>query len=100
MVKHIVLISFKDNVSNDSIERVMRVFNNVTDSIDGVVGFEQGRSISNGDKRCNYSHCVILTLRSNLARDVYLTHIELHNLKARLLPLVSVIEVIDFELFL
>ncbi|WP_024193293.1 Dabb family protein [Escherichia coli] len=98
MVKHIVLLSFKDSISTQTIDSVIRFFQHISSSVSGVLNFEYGLNVCNESCKAKYSHCIVIDFRSELAKERYLVHKEHIQLKERLLKIASDIDVVDINL--
>ncbi|HFF9353413.1 TPA: Dabb family protein [Escherichia coli] len=98
MVKHIVLLSFKDSISTQTIDSVIRLFQHISSSVSGVLNFEYGLNVCNESCKAKYSHCIVIDFRSELAKERYLVHKEHIQLKERLLKIASDIDVVDINL--
>lgn len=92
MIKQIILIAFKKNTPKNRIDCAMRFFEHIASTIDGIIGFECGESVCSGTE---YSRCVILSLRSEFAKDMYLNHEKRHQLQERLFQIISDMTVVD-----
>ncbi len=74
LLRHLVLLSFKDNVSPSDIDLVTKSFVKLQQEIREIEGFESGINCSMEGLNKNYSHGYMLTFLSNEDMDTYLNH--------------------------
>ncbi|WP_239043206.1 Dabb family protein [Citrobacter freundii] len=97
MIRHIVLLSLRKEISKRSVECLMRYFEYVANNVEGCMGFEWGENICNEDVRAGYTHCVVISFRSLIAKETYLILDEHQKLSARLRMAASDIAVADID---
>lgn len=97
MIRHILLIKFKDAAEASEIDEVRSLFEAMPDKVEGVVAVEWGLNDSPEGKNQGYTHCVLMTFADEQARQHYLPHPEHELLKDKFLPLLDDIVVIDYQ---
>lgn len=96
MIRHILLIQFKQDADRASIDAVKEAFLAIPAKIDGVEAVEWGENNSPEGKSRNFTHCVMMTFSDEAARDRYLPHPEHEALKAVFRPTLQDIIVFDY----
>lgn len=97
MIRHILIIKFKDSVSPKQITDIKALFHSTIDKIEGVSGLEWGVNNSTEQRNQGYTHAVVMTFDNEAARDYYLPHPEHDALKAEFRPLLEDIIVFDYD---
>lgn len=72
MIKRVVLLSLKKELSKRSIEGLMRYFEHVANKVEGIERFEWGGHICSELKGEGYMHCVIISFRNFIAKEMCL----------------------------
>ncbi|GAD00608.1 Dabb family protein [Agarivorans albus] len=98
MIRHILLIKFKAEVSDVNIQQARQKFLDIPNKIEGVLEVEWGRNDSPEALNKNYQYSVIMTFADETARQRYLPHPEHERLKHHFVPLLEDIIVFDFTL--
>jgi len=96
-VKHIALIKFKDGTSQEQIDQVFSDLLDISESIPGIEDYVAGPNNSPEGLAQGYTHAMIMTFTDAAARDAYLPHAEHGAFKAKALPLVDSVAIVDFE---
>jgi Stress responsive A/B Barrel Domain len=95
-VHHVVCFKFKSSASADDIKKVEEAFRALADKIPGIESLKWGTNISKEQRNKGFTHCFVLTFKTDKDRDVYLEHPE-HKAFGKLVgPLLDDIFVIDF----
>ena len=95
-VHHVVCFKFKSTASADEIKKVEEAFRALQDKIPGIESLKWGTNVSKEQKSKGFTHCFILTFKTDKDRDVYLEHPE-HKAFIKLVgPVVDDVFVIDF----
>jgi len=97
MVKHIVLLKFKAEISEEQVTKFFDDLLEVTENIPGVDDYISGTNISSEGFNQGFTHGAVLTFGDTAARDAYLAHPEHEKFKAAALPMVDSVLVFDFE---
>ncbi|MEQ8791974.1 MAG: Dabb family protein [Pirellulaceae bacterium] len=72
--RHVVLFKFKDDVTQEQIDEVVKAFAALPKKIDVIKGFEWGTDASVENKAAGFTHGFILTFDDAQGRDTYLPH--------------------------
>lgn len=96
MIRHILLLRFKDDVNPEQIDEVGKHFTAIPSKIDGVVSTEWGPYDSSEHKNRGFTHAVLMNFADEAGRQNYLPHPEHDILRAFFKPLVQDIIVFDY----
>ncbi|WCJ58579.1 Dabb family protein [Fontisphaera persica] len=96
LLRHVVIFKYKETVSAAEIERVEAAFRALKKSIPGIVSFESGVNVSPENLNKGFTHCYILTFRTEKDRDAYLVHPEHQKFVDIVKPVLAEPLVIDF----
>ena len=69
-----VLFKFKDDTGLDKLKAIENAFCALPSKIDAIHDFEWGTDVSVEGKAQGFSHCFMVTFRSEADRDAYLPH--------------------------
>ena len=95
-LQHVVSFKFKSSATVQDITRVEQALCALKQSIPQIVALEWGTNVSKEKKDKGFTHCFILTFKSEKDRDAYLVHPE-HKAFGKLVgPLLDDVFVIDF----
>ena len=95
-LQHVVSFKFKSSATVQDITRVEQALSALKQSIPQIVALEWGTNVSKEKKDKGFTHCFILTFKSEKDRDAYLVHPE-HKAFGKLVgPLLDDVFVIDF----
>lgn len=97
MIRHILLIKFKDNSTSSEIEHIKGFFIAMPEKVEGVVSVEWGVNNSPEGKSQGYTHSVLMTFADEAGRKNYLPHPEHEALKHVFGPLLDEIVVFDYQ---
>ena len=97
MIRHILLIKFKQDTTSSQIEELMALFTSMVNNVDGVVGVEWGPNNSPEGKNKGYTHSVLMTFADEAGRENYLPHPEHDALKEVFRPILEDIVVFDYQ---
>jgi hypothetical protein len=98
MIRHILLIAFKQGTQPDQIEAVRAAFLAIPHQISGVTAVEWGENDSPEGRDEGFSHSVLMTFANEAARQRYLPHPDHDALKAIFRPVLARIIVLDYTL--
>ncbi|WP_221076230.1 Dabb family protein [Agarivorans aestuarii] len=98
MIRHILLIKFKADASETSIQQVQQSFLDIPNKISGVLSVEWGHNDSPEGLNKDYQYSVLMSFSDEAARQSYLSHIEHEKLKLDFVPLLEDIIVFDYTL--
>jgi hypothetical protein len=95
-VHHVVCFKFKSTATNEEIKQVEQAFNALKEKVPGIDSLKWGTNVSKEQRNKGFTHCFVLTFKSEQARDTYLEHPE-HKAFGKLVgPLLDDVFVIDF----
>ena len=96
MIRHILLIQFKDDTNPLQVEELKQSFLSMPNTIDGVGHVEWGLNNSPEGKNKHYTHCVMMTFSDEAGRQRYLPHPAHDALKNIFRPILEDIIVFDY----
>lgn len=95
-LQHIVAFKFKSSATPEQIAGMEKEFRALKDKIPGIAAFEAGTNNSPEGKNKGFTHCYILTFKSDKDRDAYLPH-PAHKAFGKIVgPLLDDVFVFDF----
>jgi hypothetical protein len=95
-VHHVVCFKFKSTASSQDIKKVEDAFAALQEKVPGIESFKWGTNVSKEQRNKGFTHCFILTFKTEKERDAYLEHPE-HKAFASLVgPVVDDVFVMDF----
>ncbi len=74
VLRHVVLIKFKDGTSSRQIKEIEDAFRALPRKIDAICDFEWGTDVSVENLQQGFTHCFLVTFRSEADRAAYLPH--------------------------
>ncbi len=96
-VKHIALLKFKSETSQDQIDKVFEDLMDLSETIPGIEDYVSGPNNSPEGQTQGYTHGFVMTFENAGARDAYLPHPDHERFQKIALPLVDSVVVFDFE---
>lgn len=96
MIRHILFITFTDNILPEQIYVVRRAFLQMPLHVEGVTGVEWGMNDSPENKNAGFTHCMLMTFYDAESRQRYLSHPAHDKLKKIFTPFIRDIVVLDF----
>jgi hypothetical protein len=93
---HVVSLKFKDTATPEQIKEVEVAFRALKDKIPGIVSLDWGTNVSPEKHDKGFTHCWVLSFKSDKDRDAYLVHPEHKKFGALLGPVLGDVMVIDF----
>jgi aspartokinase-like uncharacterized kinase len=97
MIRHLLLLQFTPNTTEEDIADIFALFIAVKDKIDGIVTVTAGENISLEGKNKHFTHCIAMDFVDETARDHYLPHLEHQKIKPRFRPHIADILVFDYS---
>ena len=73
-LQHVVCFKFKPSASADDIKKVEEAFKGLKHKIPLIVSLEWGTNVSKENKDKGFTHCFVLTFKSEQDRDAYVVH--------------------------
>lgn len=96
MIRHILLVQFKENALASDVEAVKEAFLAIPGKIEGVSSVEWGENNSPEGKNRSFTHCVLMTFQNEAGRNNYLPHPEHDALGKVFRPILQEIIVFDY----
>lgn len=97
LLRHVVIFKFKDEASEEDVDRLNESFNALAAAIPVVKKFEWGINDSPEDLHQDFTHCYLLTFASEEDRDsVYTPHPQHQAFVASLQPHLEKVFVVDY----
>ena len=96
MLRHIVMFQFKKTSSQDDVQKVVDAFRSLKGSIPQIAAFEYGTDNSPEGLANGFTHCFLVTFKSEADRDVYLPHPKHKEFVEVLKPHLDKVQVLDY----
>ena len=96
MLRHIVMFKFKEASSKDDIQKVVDRFRSLKVSIPQVASFEYGTDNSPEGLANGFTHCFLVTFKSEADREIYLPHPKHKEFIELLKPHLDKVQVVDY----
>jgi hypothetical protein len=96
MLRHIVMFKFKAESSKQDIDKVVQAFRSLKQSIPEVAAFEYGENNSPEGLDNGFTHCFLVTFKSEKDREVYLPHPKHKEFVEVLKPHLDKVQVLDY----
>lgn len=96
LLRHMVLLKFKDDVSDEKIDEVAQAFGELPDKIDVIRDFEWGHENSAENFSKGFTHCFLVTFKSEEDRAAYLPHQAHRDFVKLVTPVVADVLVVDY----
>ena len=97
MIRHLLLLQFTPETTEQDITEILALFVAAKDKIDGIVAVTAGENISPEGKNKHFTHCIAMDFTDEAARDNYLPHPEHQKMKPRFRPHIADILVFDYS---
>lgn len=95
-LKHVVCFKFKSTATPQDIQKVEEAFKQLQEKIPQVTSLEWGTNVSPEQRNKGFTHCFLLSFKSDKDRDIYLDHPE-HKAFGKIVgPVLDDVFVIDF----
>ncbi len=95
-LQHVVCFKFKTTATPQDISKVEKAFQALKQKIPQVISLEWGTNVSKEKKDKGFTHCFVLTFKSEQDRDAYIVHPD-HKAFGKLVgPLLDDVFVMDF----
>jgi hypothetical protein len=95
-LRHVVLFKFKEDATAEQIAAVEKGFAELPERISAIHDFEWGTNNSPEDHAKGYTHCFLVTFKSEADRDAYLPHPAHQEFVKVLRPIMEDVHVIDY----
>ena len=96
VLRHVVLLAFKDGTTPEQVKAIVDAFCALPGKIGVIAGFEWGTDVSPEKKSEGFTHCFLLTFRSEADRDAYLVHPAHKEFGGSLRPHLAKVLVVDY----
>ncbi len=97
LLRHVVIFKFKDEASEEDVDRLNKSFNALADAIPVIKDFEWGINDSPEDFHQDFTHCYLLTFASEEDRDnIYTPHPQHKTFVESLQPHLEKVFVVDY----
>ncbi len=96
MLRHIVMFKFKETSSKEDIQKVVDAFRSLKKSIPQVSAFEYGTDNSPEGLSNGFTHCFLVTFKTEADREVYLPHPKHKEFVEVLKPHLDKVQVVDY----
>ena len=96
VLRHVVMFKFKDASSADEVQSVVDAFRKLPSKIPGIAEFEYGENNSPEGLADGFTHCFLVTFKSEEDRKVYLPHKEHQGFVEVLKPHLDKVLVFDY----
>lgn len=97
LLRHVVIFKFNDDAPEEEVEKLNQSFNDLPKHIDVIQDFEWGLNDSPEDFHQDFTHCYLLTFKSEQDRDsVYTPHPKHQEFVASLGPYLEKVFVVDY----
>jgi len=95
-LKHVVCFKFKATAKPEDIQKVEEAFKQLKDKVPQVASLEWGTNVSPEQRNKGFTHCFLLSFKTDKDRDAYLEHPE-HKAFGKIVgPVLDDVFVIDF----
>ncbi len=74
VLRHVVLFQFNEGTGAEDIRKIESAFSALPSKIDVVYDFEWGTDVSVEDLQHGFTHCLVVSFRSEADRSKYLLH--------------------------
>ena len=95
-LRHVVLLAFKRAASPQAVEQIEAAFSRLGSQLDEVAALEWGRNVSPENLARGFTHCFLLTFKTEADRDTYLAHPEHLAFTEELRPHLDNVCVVDY----
>jgi hypothetical protein len=96
VLRHVVLFQFKESSSKDDVQHVIDEFRALQAKIPEIASFEYGTDNSPEGLADGFTHCFLLTFKSEKDREIYLPHEAHKAFGEKLRPHLEKVLVVDY----
>lgn len=96
VLRHVVLFKFKDGTTDEQVRQIESAFCALPGKVDMIHDFEWGTDVSVENLQQGFTHCFIVTFRSEADRARYLPHPAHKEFGALLGPYLDKVLVVDY----
>ena len=95
-LQHVVCFKFKSSAAATDVKKVEEAFQALKKKIPQIAALEWGANVSKEQRDKGFTHCFIVTFKSEKDRDTYITHPEHKAFGGIVGPVLDDVFVIDF----
>ncbi len=96
LLRHVVLIKFKDSATAADIQKVENAFRELPNKIKEIAAFEWGKNNSPEELNQGFTHCFFVSFKNEAGREIYLPHPAHKAFVEILKPVLDKVLVIDY----
>ncbi len=96
LLRHVVLFQFKDTASKEEVQHIIDEFKGLPSQIPSIFAFEYGTDNSPEGLADGFTHCFLLTFKSEADRESYLPHPAHKAFGTALKPYLEKVLVVDY----
>jgi hypothetical protein len=96
MLRHVVMFKFKEGTTKEQIKNIETAFCALPSKIDAIYDFEWGTDVSVENRSEGFTHCFVVTFRSEEDRAKYLPHPAHKEFGSMLGPYLDKVLVVDY----
>jgi hypothetical protein len=96
-LQHVVCFKFKSTASPEEIKKIEAAFQGLKQKIPPIVSLEWGTNVSQEKRDKGFTHCFVLTFKTEQDRDRYIEHPAHKAFGALVGPVLEDVFVIDFH---
>jgi hypothetical protein len=96
LLRHVVMFQFKESSSEKEVQHVVDEFMNLRTKIEAIADLEYGINNSPEKHDNGFTHCFLVTFKSEEDRAIYLPHPAHQEFVKVLLPHLEKVQVIDY----
>ncbi len=95
-LQHVVCFKFKSSAAAADVKKVEEAFQALKKKIPQITALEWGTNVSKEQRDKGFTHCFLVTFKSEKDRDTYITHPEHKAFGGIVGPVIEDVFVIDF----
>jgi len=95
-LQHVVCLKFKSSAAPEDIKKVEDAFRGLKEKIPQMISLEWGTNVSKEKHDKGFTHCFLVTFKSEKDRDTYIAHPDHKAFGKTLGPVLEDVFVIDF----
>jgi hypothetical protein len=96
VLRHVVLFKFKDTATADQVKEIEKDFGALKGQISEIQDYEWGTDTSTEGLAQGFTHCFLVTFKSEKDRDAYLPHAAHQKFVEKVKPLLDKVMVVDY----
>jgi hypothetical protein len=96
LLRHVVLFKFKSTSTPEDIKKIVEAFRELPKKISEIHSFEWGTDVSPEGKSQGFTHCFLVTFKTEKDRDTYLPHAAHKEFVGVVRPHVDGVLVVDY----